>query len=197
VITPVNPADDVIRSAMRHWRIVALIAAAITLLAWLAAATQPKRYRASALAAINPLTEQLTPSDVIRGIDTLDRRVVVASIAALASAPNIVSAAGASSGYKITAVVLPNTSLFRIEVEGRDSRTAAAIANKLPALLGVQSRTIYKMYGVMLVSPATASDKAVLPRVGRAVAAGLVLGLLLGVAIAWVLDRMRRPPAVV
>ena len=181
---------------MRHWRIVALIAAATTLLAWLAAGVQPKRYRASSLATINPLTEQLTPSDVIRGIDTLDRRVVVASIAALASAPQVVNAAGATSGYEVMAVVLPNTSLFRVDVEGADPRTAAAIANKVPMLLGVQARTIYKMYGVMLVSPATVADKPFLPRVGRAVAAGLVLGLLLGVAVAWVLDRARRPAAV-
>jgi uncharacterized protein involved in exopolysaccharide biosynthesis len=179
---------------MRHWRIVALIAAATTLLAWLAAGVQPKRYRASSLATINPITDQLTPSDLIRGIDTLDRRVVVASIAALASAPEVVKAAGATSGYEVMAVVLPNTSLFRVDVEGADPRTAAAIANKVPALLGVQARAIYKLYGVMLVSPATASDKAVFPRVGRAVAAGLVLGLLLGIAVAWVLDRARRVP---
>lgn len=187
-----NPADDLMRAAMRHWRIVALIAAATTLLAWLAAGMQPKRYRASALAAVNPLTEQLTPEGVIRGIDTLDRRVVVASIAALADAPFIASQSGAARGYEINAVVLPNTSLFRVEVEGADPKTAAAIANKIPALLGVQARTIYKMYGVMLVSPATASEDAVLPRSGRALAAGLVLGLLLGIALAWILDRRRR-----
>ena len=181
---------------MRHWRIVALVAAAMTLLAWLAAGVQPKRYRASSLATINPLTEQLTPSDVIRGIDTLDRRVVVASIAALASAPQVVNAAGATDGYDVMAVVLPNTSLFRVDVEGADPQTAAAIANRIPTLLGVQARTIYKMYGVMLVSPAAASSQAVAPRIGRAVAAGLVLGVLLGIAVAWLLDRGRRTPPI-
>lgn len=186
---PRNPADDVIRGAMRHWRLVALIAAAVTLLAWLAVGLQPKRYRASSLATVNPLTAELSPSDVIRGIDTLDRRVVVASVAALASAPVVVNAAGGAHGYEINAVVLPNTSLFRVDVEGNDPRTTAAIANKVPLLLGIQARTIYKMYGVMLVSPATPSNEAVLPRAGRAVAAGLVFGLLLGVAVAWLIDR--------
>jgi peptidoglycan/LPS O-acetylase OafA/YrhL len=184
-----NPADDVICAAMRHWRLVALIAAAVTLLAWLAVGLQPKRYRASSLATINPLTAELSSSDLIRGIDTLDRRVVVASVAALASAPVIVNGAGGGHGYEINAVVLPNTSLFRVEVEGNDPKTAAAIANKVPLLLGIQSRTIYKLYGVMLVSPATPSEEAVLPRVGRAVAAGLVFGVLLGIAVAWLLDR--------
>ena len=41
------------------------------------------------------------------------------------------------------------------------------------------------MYGVLLVSPAATPAAAVLPRVGRAIAAGLVFGLLLGVAAAW------------
>jgi uncharacterized protein involved in exopolysaccharide biosynthesis len=184
-----NPGEEVLRSAMRHWRLVGLIAAAVTLLAWLAVGLQPKRYRASSLATINPLTQELSPSDVIRGIDTMDRRVVVASVAALASAPVVVSASGAGKGYEVNAVVLPNTSLFRVEVDGPDPRMVAAVANKIPVLLGVQARTIYKMYGVMLVSPATPSNEAVLPRAGRAVAAGLVFGLLLGVAIAWLIDR--------
>jgi hypothetical protein len=186
-----NPAEELMRSAMRHWRIVALIAGAMALLAWLAVGLQPKRYRASSLATIHPLTDQLSPSDVIRGIDTLDRRVVVASVAALAAAPGIVSESGAGNAYEVNAVVLPNTSLFRVEVEGTDPKTAAAIANKVPMLLGIQARTIYKMYGVMLVSPATPSNEAVLPRVGRAVAAGLLFGLLLGVAVAWLIDRRR------
>lgn len=175
---------------MRHWMIVALIAAAVMLLAWLAAGLQPKRYRAMALAAVTPITDQLSPSDVMRGVDTLDRRVVVASVAALASAPVILDQAGGAHS-DINSVVLPNTNLFRIEVEGTDPAATSAIANKIPSLLDVQSRTIYKMYGVLLVSPAATPAAAVLPRIGRALAAGLVFGLLLGVAAAWLLDRRR------
>jgi uncharacterized protein involved in exopolysaccharide biosynthesis len=183
-------ADDVMGAAMRHWKIVALIAAAVMLLAWLAAGLQPTRYRASSMAAVTPITDDLSPSDIMRGVDTLDRRVVVASVAALASAPVILSQAGGEH-YDINSVVLPNTNLFRVEVEGTDPRATAAIANKIPLLLNAQSRTIYKMYGVLLVSPAPASATAVLPRIGRAVAAGLIFGLLVGVAVAWLLDRRR------
>jgi uncharacterized protein involved in exopolysaccharide biosynthesis len=185
-----NLADEVTRAAMRHWAIVALIAAAVMLLAWLAAGLQPKRYRAMSMAAVTPITDQLSPSDIIRGVDTLDRRVVVASVAALASAPVILDQAGGTH-YDINSVVLPNTNLFRIEVEGTDPRMTSAIANKIPVLLSVQARTIYKMYGVILVSPAATPAAAVLPRVGRAIVAGLVFGLLLGIAAAWLLDRRR------
>jgi uncharacterized protein involved in exopolysaccharide biosynthesis len=58
-------------------------------------------------------------------------------------------------------------------------------------LLGMQSRNMYKIYGVILVSPASVPDKPVLPRVERAIIAGLAFGLLLGVAAAWLLHHRR------
>lgn len=184
-------ADDVAGSAMRHWKLVALIAAAVMFLAWLAAAVQPKRYRAVSIAAVSPLSGKLSPSDMVRGIDTLDRRVVVASLAALASAPVTQSTAVPQGDYEIASVVLPNTNLFRIEVEGTQPARTADIANSIPAILDRQAQAIYKLYGVTLVSPATAPKSPFLPRMGRAAAAGLILGLLLGIAAAWLLDRRR------
>lgn len=175
-----------------HWKVVVLVAAGVTLIAWLAAATQPKRYRATAIAAVSPIADQMTPSDVIRGVDTLERRVVVASISALASAPVTTRALAGADDIEITAAVLPNTNLFRIEVEGGEARRVAHVANTVPTLLASHARSMYKLYGVTLVSPAVAPSSAVLPRVGRAVMLGLALGVLLGLTTAYALDRRRR-----
>jgi uncharacterized protein involved in exopolysaccharide biosynthesis len=169
--------------------VAALVAAAVTLLAWLAAAVQPKRYRAAAIAAVTPLSANLSSADVIRGVDTLERRVVVSSLAALAGAPVTQRQTRAGDDYAIAALVLPNTNLFRIEVEGPEPKRTAAIANQVPTILGAQARAMYRLYSVTLVSEATAPSQAALPRVGRALAAGFVLGAFLGVAVAWLLDR--------
>jgi hypothetical protein len=72
-----TPADDFTSAVARHWKVAALVTVAVTLLAWLAAAVQPKRYRAASIAAVAPLAEMLSSSDLIRGVDTLERRVVV------------------------------------------------------------------------------------------------------------------------
>lgn|GEM_PF-2207052 len=183
--------EDVTLAVMRHWRVVALVAAATMLLGWLLAAIQPKRYRAVSIGAITPDARLLEPAEMIRGVDTLERRVIVASITALANAPSTRDAAGATDDYAISAFVLPNTNLFRIEVEGSNPRQAASIANRLPDFLANQARAMYRVYGVTLVSAATAPKKAVLPRAERAAATGLVLGLLLGVAAAYILHRRR------
>lgn len=185
-------ADDLTRAVARQWKVAALVAAAITLLAWLAAAVQPKRYRASAIGAVTPISDNLSTTDILRGVDTLERRVIVASLAALAAAPVTQRLAQAGSDYTIGASVMPNTNLFRIEVEGSDARRVAEIANRVPTVLGAQARAMYKMYGVTLISEASPPREPALPRVGRALAAGLVLGALLGIAAAWLLDRRRR-----
>jgi uncharacterized protein involved in exopolysaccharide biosynthesis len=186
-----NLVEEVTLAVMRHWRVVAIVAAAAMLLGWLLAAIQPKRYRAVSIGAITPDARLLEPAEMIRGVDTLERRVVVASITALANAPATREAAGATDDYGISAFVLPNTNLFRIEVEGTNPTQAASIANRLPDHLAGQARAMYRVYGVTLVSPATAPKRHVLPRADRAAATGLGLGVLLGIAAAYILHRRR------
>ena len=187
---PRNFADDIFAAMRRRWGTIAAIAILATALAWIAAAMQPKKYRAIAMGAVTPIAE-LTSSEMIRGVDTLERRVVVASVAALASAPATTNAARAGN-YEVTAVVLPNTNLFNIEVEGANPREAAAIANRVPPILSQQSRAMFRVYSVTLLSPAPVPRVAVLPRVGRAAATGLFFGILIGIAAAYLLNQ-RRP----
>jgi len=184
-------AEDVTRAVMTHWRVAGLVALGVTLLAWLFAAVQPKQYRAIALGAVVPAAEQLSTSDLVRGVDSLERRVIVASVTALVTAPATQQAAGSVDDASISAYVLPNTNLFRVEVEAADPARAAAIANRLIPSLNTTARAMYKVYGVTLVSPATPPRKHVRPRAGRAALAGLALGTLAGIAAAYVLDRRR------
>lgn len=190
------PTADALRHAMlQRWPLIAVVAVAVTLAAWLAATLQPKRYRTSAIAAVTPIADQLTPSDIIRGVDTLERRVVIASLAALASAPVIQRQVLTGTDATIEAIVLPNTNLFRIEVDGSEPEAIAAIANRVPPLLSAQAKTMYRLYGVTLVSSAAKPDAPYLPRIGRAVITGLLLGLLAGTAIAYMIERRRAPRA--
>jgi len=190
-----NLADDVVRAVIRHWHIVALTAAAVTLLAWLFAAVQPKRYRVTSIGAVAPMVEGMTSTDVIRGVDSLERRVIISTVAALASAPAIrKQALGELHGYRIDSSVVPNTNLFNITVEGENPKQVAAIANRIPSLLAPQAEAMYKLFRVSLISPASTPSEPVLPRTSRAAIAGLMLGVLAGVAVAWLLDQRHKLP---
>ena len=187
-------ADEVVRSILRHWVIVALTTVVVALLAWFVAATEPKRYQSEAIASVSPIVSQLSSSEVLHGIDALERRVVVATVAALASSDSTRRRTlGALGGdYGIDATVLPSTNLIRITVEGPDPELVAAIVNRIPPLLDEQTRAMYRVYTIATISAGVVPRAPFLPRVERAVMVGLLLGVLLGVAIAYQIDRRRR-----
>jgi uncharacterized protein involved in exopolysaccharide biosynthesis len=56
--------------------------------------------------------------------------------------------------------------------------------------MSAQTQALYKYYTVVVISPATAPDAPFLPRTGRAIAAGLLIGLFLGCLAAFA-DRSR------
>lgn len=184
-------ADEVVRSIARHWILVALTTVGVALFAWLFAATQPKRYQSQAIASVSPIVNQLSDSEVLHGIDALERRVVVATVAALASSDSTRhrTIRALRGDYAIDATVLPSTNLIRISVEGPDPKQVAAIANRIPALLDEQTRAMYRVYTIATISAGVVPEAPFLPRVERAVMVGLVLGILLGVAVAYLIDR--------
>jgi capsular polysaccharide biosynthesis protein len=185
--------EEVVRAVIRHWPIVAIAALAAMLLGWLFSAVQPKRYRATAVGAVAPAVDRLETTDVLRGVDSLERRTVVSTVAALASMPIVTGKVIPSSlrGYSVSASVVPMTNLFNVNVEGGDPKQVAAIANRVPDALAGPATSMYKLYRVTLVSPANVPGAPFLPRTGRAAIAGLLLGTVAGVAFAWLLDRRR------
>lgn len=195
---PASPfvAHRIARAVTLRWKVVLATAIVATLTAWALAAMQPKRYRASAIVAITPAAG-VDAHEAYRAVEVLQYRTVVATIAAITSAPvtaHEANAAGASGDYSLRAVVMPHTDLLRIEVEGPNGAQAAAIANRLPGILAKRTASMYRFFAVAPVSPADAPKSPFLPRTERAIAAGVILGLLLGALLAYGLDRLQ--PAV-
>ena len=195
VAAPKSAADPqpVLRALVRKSLVIALVTVNTTALAWLWTLIEPKRYRATTIAAVSPVVETIPDGEQIRSVQALDQRTIVATAAALVSTPAITKAAVApgENGYALRAVVLPNTNLLRIEVDGADGDRAATIANRVPALLGAQTRALFRYYGTSVVSPAVGGE-LLFPRTERAVAGGFVIGVFLGVLIVWAPARIRR-----
>lgn len=190
-------APDAYAAVARHWKPVLGAAVIGMIVVWLLTALQPDRYRATLLAAVAPLSETLNSTDVLRGVEVLEQRTVVATVAALAATPATMQPALQSENvdYSVDASVLPNTNLVRIDVEGADAARATAIANRLPAVLDQHTRNMFKLYGVKPVSSAIQPTEPISSGSGRAIPAGLLIGFLIGAAIAIVIEKSRRSPA--
>ena len=170
-------------SIAKRWRMIVVIAAATTLLAAVLAFLWPSRYRASAVGVVAPITSSLTPSEAFHGVEALDRRSLVATVAALPTAWP------AEKGYDVSTAVLPNTNLVRVDVDARTPLSAASAANERLDRLGSQTTAMFKYYTVTPVTRASPPTAPSSPNRSRIIAAGLVAGLLLGFGVAYALSK--------
>ena len=167
----------------KRWKVIALTVAAALVLALILASALPSKYRATAVGVVAPLTGSLTPSEAFHGVEALDRRSVVATVAALPT-----TAWSQRRDYDISAAVLPNTNLVRIDVDASSPEMAASVANTTLNELGAQTTSMFKYYGVTPVTRALPPKSAVSPHRTRIVAAGLLIGLLLAVGVVYALE---------
>ncbi|HEX7138809.1 MAG TPA: Wzz/FepE/Etk N-terminal domain-containing protein [Vicinamibacterales bacterium] len=174
--------EELLRIIRRRWQLIAAIVAIALIVGAIAGAVLPKRYRATAIGVVAPLSNTLTPSEAFHGVEALDRRSVVATVAALpVSLPP-------QANYDISAAVLPNTNLVRIDVDAQDPNLAASVANTTLNDLGAQTTSMFKYYGVTRVTRAMPPSIPVAPHRGRIGGAAFVIGLILAVGVAYVLE---------
>lgn len=194
---PAARADAILHVIQTRWRIVAIVAAVGAIVGGALAGMHPHSYRTSAIAAVTAATAGLPPGEIYRGVEVLEQRTIVATVAALPSIPTIHDGATQTERglYTIGAVVLPNTNLFRIEVDGPDARGVIRVANRVPPLLNRQTEALYKLYGVAMVSPAS-TTVSVGPPIGRGAAAGLILGIIIGAGLAFSIEAARNRHAI-
>jgi len=184
-----DPSAGFVRIARLHWRAIAITIALTTVIAALLVVALPKHYRATAIGAVAPRADSLTPSETFHGIEALDRRSVVATVAALPA-----TALPPTRDYDVSAVVLPNTNLVRIDVDAPTPEIAASIANATLSELAGQTSSMFRYYGVTPVRRAVPPIDAASPRRGRIVASGLIVGLFLGAGVAYALSRLSTAP---
>jgi capsular polysaccharide biosynthesis protein len=199
-MSPDSPYGRALRSAL--W-IPALTLTLAVLVALVVTARQPRVYRASATAVVTPGPKVDDTEDVLRSLDTLERRSVIATFARVPPSPARRAAAvrrahldpARASDFHVEASVLPNTNILKIDVEGPDAAASAALANALIDETDEEVRRLYRIFTLQSLAPAVAPARPARPDARRNAVAGGILGLVLGAAAASLVARLRvRPP---
>lgn len=156
-------------------------------------------FRSSATLAIVPAASIEEMPDVMRTLETLERRTVIATFAQMVStararedaARALSLPASALHDYRSRALVIPNTNVVRVEVEGPDARRVAELANALAAATSTHAQAMYRIFETTTLASAVQPPGPVAPNPKRALSLALILGAFLGVAATYLFVRLR------
>jgi capsular polysaccharide biosynthesis protein len=148
-----------------------------------------------------PNSEVSGTEDVLRSLDTLERRTVVATFARIPSTAETRADAARRlkidgrelHKYQIRASVLPNTNIIKVDVEGPDRRQVAAVANAAAAVTRREARSMYRIYTMHPLEKAIPARQPIHPTPARNYLVASLLGLFLGIGAAILFERLRSP----
>jgi capsular polysaccharide biosynthesis protein len=183
----------------RGWWIVAAAIVVAVLVAVVAMKMIEPTYRASTLVAVTPSATVTDPEDILKALETLERRTVIATFARIPGTPESREAVSMREGidaktlraYHADGSVLPSTNIIRIAVEGPDPRVASRFANALAEQTGAQARGMYRIYTMKVLETATPSSRPVRPDRRRNYLVAVAAGLLAGLAAAFSVEHLR------
>lgn len=183
----------------RNWWLIALagLAALSIALAW-SYRVQPV-YRASAQYLVSPGPTLLgsRDQDLIDGIEALDRRSIVTTYAEVMSSGRIqretAQVIGLTpdelSNYVVSTVVLPESTVLELAVEGPDPAMVALLANSIGQRAIEVIRELYVIFDVSVLDEALVPGAPIEPNPIRNAGLALVLGLALGTMLAFIREQ--------
>lgn len=161
--------------------------------------TVPPRYLARSTWVVTPNTRVEDPTDIMRSLENLERRTIVATFARIATTRNARDAVESRMGleeyaladYGMRASVVPYTNLIRFEVEGPDPEVATEAARTLGEHTRSEARSMYGIYTLHRFEEARARSGPVQPDWRRNLVISGLLGLFLGGGAALLLAKIR------
>ena len=161
---------------------------------------RPPAYRATTTLVIGPNESLKTSREVVDSLNTLDRRSVVATFARLPSSRTVRERAQQQlqltdeqlTPFEVRTVVVPDTNVLEVSVEGPDPRLATAVADAVAEQTMGYTREFYGIYGMKVLDRAKEPTERVGPGPSRSLVVGAVLGILIGVGVASLFEYLRR-----
>ena len=191
-----------LRMLQRGWWIVGLTALAAVGAALMTAYFATPIYRASARFVVSPNPVYLGgESNVIYSLDTLDKRSVITTYAEVLNSPRIyqetISQLQLNEAqlvdYSYNAVVLADTNIIELSVQGPNPETVALLTNNIGQKVVEYVVSLYKIYDMTLLDPAAVPENPISPQPIRDTGVAAVVGIALGIALAITRELLRTP----
>jgi capsular polysaccharide biosynthesis protein len=180
----------------RRWWLASLVLIALLASDAVVTANSPRSYLAKASFLIGP-SASIDHGQLVYSVDALGRSMIVGTYADVLATDIVrreaLSQVGLSpeepaSEIEIKSAALADSALVQVTAVAPDPVLAAAIANTVGQVGEVQMSQLYPIYDLTMVTRATPPTTMHRPDVVRNLSIGLLLGLLLATASAWLYD---------
>jgi capsular polysaccharide biosynthesis protein len=190
-----------LRMLQEGWWLIALSALSALLIALLLSYTVTPLYRATARFLISPNNDVMSGRDIVNSLTALDKRVIGVTYAEVLSSDRIYRDTSEAlqidynilRGYSLSAVVLPEASILEFSASGENPKIAALFANGAGQQGIEYIKSIYDVYSITFLDTAVAPSAPYNANPSRDAALALVLGLVLGAALALLRGHLRPP----
>jgi capsular polysaccharide biosynthesis protein len=159
-------------------------------------------FQAKANFLVSPNPKLLAVTDMVYSLDALGNRSTVMTYSEFLRNQQVYSdtinqlkldAKDIAINYKITTLVLPDTSIIELAVEGPDPKLCSLLANTLGQNGVTYIRHFYNVYEINSIEPARVALYPIRPQPLRDASLALALGLILGAVLALLSDQIRVP----
>ena len=188
-----------IQIVKRSWWIVILALVGVFASTALFTFTQTPIYHAITTLVIATDQSVTDVNDIVRSLDSLDRRTFVATYAKIPSSHTVISRAQRQLKltptqlqlYQVSTLVVPDTMILAVSVEGPDAGLTAALANAVAEEAKNYAKEFYGTYRLRVLDPAAQPPHPARPEIPRNLMTGALLGLLLGVGLVFLREYIR------
>lgn len=140
-------------------------------------------------------------SDVLDSINILDKRSIVTTYAAVLNSDTIFAQSIVDlkldpvqvEGYLRSAIVLPETNVLEVTVEGSDPQLTMIVANSIGKQAISYIDGLNQGFNIRVLDPAQMSTTPISPDPVRDVSLAIVFGVVLGVSLAIVREQLISP----
>jgi capsular polysaccharide biosynthesis protein len=185
------------RAVRRRWWLVLLAIAVVMIIDAGVTLRSPRMYQARSSLLIGPSTT-VDPGQLVYSVDALGRAMIVGTYANVLDTDMIrreaIEQADATSDpadIQVKATALADSAVVQVTALAPDPRLAADVANAVGRVGQLRMSQLYPMYELTVVTQATPPTRVFEPDVKRNLSVGVLLGVLVGVSLASVVERWK------
>jgi uncharacterized protein involved in exopolysaccharide biosynthesis len=199
VPSPVVRADGTALLPMLRrgwWLGLAVLVLSLASAAYFTSRQEPV-YRSSAMMVVMPGEDVAETTELMRALDTLERRTVLATFARIpmahearaAVADRLARDPAELRGLRISAGVVPSTNIIRVDVDGPDPDLVTAVADAAAAHMRAEAAAIYRIFSMRELAAARRPGRPIHPDPRRNLMIAAILGLFGAALSIFALDR--------